>query len=398
MKEKNPFSTAAFMMLLMVTIFILPLNRGMAEEKGKPLVIGQSITFHSKVLNEDRQLWIHLPSSYDNSSTGYPVLYLLDGDQHFFYVSGYIKFFSSRDNMPEMIVVAIPNTDRTRDLLPVKMDRFPTSGGGDNFLKFLKEELFPYVEENYRTEPYRILAGHSMAGMFTVYTLFTAPGMFNAYIAASPALHLGDRIVFKKAESFFREQTAIKRFFFYTVGGLESESMIANARELERLLKEKAPAGLDWHFQFLEKDEHGTISHRSFCNGLETLYSGFLFPEADPSVQSLEGIKKYYNRLSEKYGYPVTIPLMILSIVGYDLVLQGKLDEAVKVLSFNAEKYPHVPNVYNLLGLAYEKGQQFELAKKNFEVACNMAEKDKSPLLKNFKRNLDRLLKTFGKK
>jgi tetratricopeptide (TPR) repeat protein len=252
-------------MAILMTVFVVTPIRGMAAEKGEPLVIGEKITFHSKILDEDRQLWVYLPDGYEKSSTNYPVLYLLDGDQHFFYVAG-----------------------------------------------------------------------------------------------------------------------------------LERETTINNAREFEKLLKDKAPAGLDRHFEFLEKDEHGTISHRSFCSGLERLYTGFLFPEADPSVQSLEGIKKHYNRFSEKFGFPVPASRMIVNIVAYDLLLKGKPDEAIKLFKFNIKNHPDFANGYNLLGRAYEEGKQFELAKKNYQTACKLAEKSKSPLLKYFKRNLERLLKKQG--
>ena len=65
--------------------------------------------------------------------------------------------------VPEMILVGITNTDRTRDLTPthVAAPRFenrqfnaPTSGGADKFLDFIAREVMPYVEKTYRTQPY----------------------------------------------------------------------------------------------------------------------------------------------------------------------------------------------------------------------------------------------------
>ncbi len=371
--------------------------------QGKPLVMGESITIHSKVLKEDRTLWIYFPKSYTGSTDKYPVLYLLDGDTHFHYLTGFVDFFSTRDNMPEMIVVAIPNTHRMRDLTPIHWKSRPTSGGGGNFLKFLKEELFPYVEGRYRTQPYRTLAGHSLSAFFTLHVLLTQPDMFNAYIAASPPFYWGDKLLFKEGETFpgtwktaqagTSKGQGFSRFLFYTVGGLETEDMRTNARGFEKLLKQKAPKGLDWHFRFLEKDEHGTISHRTFCNGLETLFEGFLFPLEDPSVQSLEGIKTHYRRLSDKYGYHLPVPRMIANLVGYDLMMQGKPEEAVKVLTFNAGNYPQAPDVFNLLGLVYQNRKQLAEAETQFQKACELAKRHNDPRLKNFQRNLERVRK-----
>ena len=75
--------------------------------------------------------------------------------------------------IPELIIVALPNTRRTRDLTPTHAIRdysgkeepnFSFSGGGESFLRFMEEELMPHIEAKYRTQPYRILVGHSLGG------------------------------------------------------------------------------------------------------------------------------------------------------------------------------------------------------------------------------------------
>ena len=93
-----------------------------------------------------------------------------------------------------MIIVAIVNVDRNRDYTPTYAPKqkggleFPTSGKADKFLEFLKSELFPYVESNYRTQPYRIITGWSLGGLFTVFTYLEHPEYFSAYLAISPSL------------------------------------------------------------------------------------------------------------------------------------------------------------------------------------------------------------------
>jgi predicted alpha/beta superfamily hydrolase len=75
-----------------------------------------------------------------------------------------------------MIIIGIINVDRNRDYTPTYAPNqkggleFPTSGKAEKFLEYLKSELFPYIESNYKTQPYRILAGWSLGGLFTVYT------------------------------------------------------------------------------------------------------------------------------------------------------------------------------------------------------------------------------------
>src|SRR3712207_3662198 len=120
--------------------------------------------------------------------------------------------------MPEMIVVGISNTDRTRDLTPTRVARlpdnpnagFPTSGGADKFLKFIETELIPMVESKYRTQPYRALAGHSLGGLFAVHTLVTKPELFNSYIAVSPSLQWDNYEEIDRVKEFFKTRKELR--------------------------------------------------------------------------------------------------------------------------------------------------------------------------------------------
>ena len=123
---------------------------------------------------------------------------------------------------PEMIVVAVRNTDRTRDLTPSPFtpdppedgegedgdegdgeNPMPTAGGAGAFLDFFERELFPFVEERYRTQPYRIVIGHSFGGLFAVHALVHRPAAFDAYVAISPSLWWANGVVVDRAESLF---------------------------------------------------------------------------------------------------------------------------------------------------------------------------------------------------
>src|SRR5882757_6797115 len=167
----------------------------------------------SKVLNEQREVWIYVPTglaSAAKAGTKFPVVYLLDGDGHFYSVAGMIQQLSSVNGntvCPEMIVVAIPNTDRTRDLTPTHVSemfgdstRAKTSGGAENFTKFLSTELIPYIEKTYPTSPHRVLIGHSFGGLFAINTLVKNPELFTNYLAIDPSLWWDDARLSAEAE------------------------------------------------------------------------------------------------------------------------------------------------------------------------------------------------------
>ena len=145
-------------------------------QKDNKVTIGTIDSLQSKILCEQRKIWVYLPNGDGAndlySSQKYPVVYLLDGDAHFFSVVGMIQQLSQVNGntvLPEMIVVGIPNTDRRRDLTPTHMDVHPiwndsalvrTSGGGENFIAFIEKELMPFIELKYPTAPYKLLIGH----------------------------------------------------------------------------------------------------------------------------------------------------------------------------------------------------------------------------------------------
>src|SRR5215468_10543026 len=100
----------------------------------------QRFQIHSQVLNEDRVIWVRTPAGYERSKAVYPVVYQTDAPGHINEMGSSADFLVTNDRMPQVIIVAIANTDRTRDLTPTRADEknpdgtsvpLPTSGGAD---------------------------------------------------------------------------------------------------------------------------------------------------------------------------------------------------------------------------------------------------------------------------
>ncbi|MFN8583426.1 MAG: alpha/beta hydrolase-fold protein, partial [Gemmatimonadaceae bacterium] len=184
----RPFAhaVAALSLVLLVT----PIAVAQTATKpgiGGGITIGTTDSVYSTVLKEWRRYLVYTPPSYDDTTylpARYPVLYLLDGEAHFHSVSGLIQILGTGVNgtfvVPEMIVVAIPNTHRMRDLTPTRADHgpdgkkvpdFAVSGGGPEFLRFLKTELVSRIDSAYRTAPYRVFIGHSLGGLMAISAL-----------------------------------------------------------------------------------------------------------------------------------------------------------------------------------------------------------------------------------
>jgi len=149
--------------ILLVTFFITTAIN--AQQKNNieaitvnPFTIGEIAVIQSNILNEERTINIYLPAGYTiNNQKEYPVIYLLDGsaNEDFIHISGIVQFgsFPWIEMLPESIVIGIANVDRKRDFtFPTKNVKdkidFPTTGESAKFIRFLEEELQPFVEKN----------------------------------------------------------------------------------------------------------------------------------------------------------------------------------------------------------------------------------------------------------
>jgi predicted alpha/beta superfamily hydrolase len=345
-----------------------------AQESEQNYIIGKAIKIRSAVLNEERTLLINLPDDYDVSQRRYPVLFLLDGDAHFHHVTGIVHFFTVRNMIPPLIVIALPNIDRTRDFSPTSIDKRLTSGGADRFLEFFQEELIPYVDSHYRTHPYRIIVGHSLGGLFAIYALLTQPDVFNAYIAISPSLSYDNELLLKKASAFLEKSPELKKFLFMTVGN--EPKYIPRLESFSKILEEMAPEGLEWKYTYMEKEDHVSITHRSIYDGLETLYLDWRV-SASLIQKGLDGIQEHYRTLSEKFGYEIPVLPRVYNLLGYDLIKKKKMNEAIEVFELCINDYPLYWYAYSNLGYCYMLEGNKELAIKNLEKALELNPSDR---------------------
>lgn len=364
--------------------------------------VPERLVVKSQVLGEERVILIRTPAGYARSSEKFPVLYMTDGDAHIQHTSGTVSFLARNARMPEMIVVGITNTDRTRDLTPTRVERvpgnpngqgFPTSGGADKFLKFIETELIPLVESKYRTMPYRALAGHSFGGLFAVHAMLTKPELFNSYIAVSPSLQWDNFGEIDRVKEFFKTRKELNRTLFTSLGNEPGD--IGDAFGLfQDELRRQQLKGFVWEAVRYEDEDHGSVVLRSHYAGLRKAFDGWQFPRDSATgavVGGLKGVEEHYSKLSERLGFKVIVPEALMNQVGYQLMGQGSMDDAIAAFKLNVERYPGSANVYDSLGEAYERSGRFELALTNYEKAHTVGQQSNDPNLNTFKTNYDRM-------
>ena len=360
----------------------------------------KTLTIKSAVLGEDRVVIVRTPVGYESNKVSYPVLYMTDGDAHINHTASTIEFLTQNGRIPELIIVGVKNTDRTRDLTPVKSTQknpagelqFPTSGGADNFLKFFETELIPEIEKQYRVQPYRIFAGHSLGGLFAIHAMMTKPGLFNSYIAVSPSLQWENDTELKRAEEFFKSQKEMKVTLFVSIGN-EPGGIGADFDKFKDLLSKTSIAGFDWQAERMADEDHGSVVLRSHYFGLRKVYEGWQGPRDLKSGAVLGGLKgadAHYKKLSEKFGYTIPVPENLINQMGYQFLFDGKPEEAIEAFKANVERYPDSANVYDSLAEAYERGNRIDLAEPLYEKAQTLGQQNNDPNAATFKANYER--------
>jgi predicted alpha/beta superfamily hydrolase len=408
----SPRSKSLALGILGIVVLLAAYGAALAQPPQPQAVT--TFTIKSTVLGEDRRIMVRTPGGYETNKVAYPVMYTTDGDAHIYHTSASAEFLARNGRMSELIVVGIPNTDRTRDLSPSKPStagatgapQFPTAGGADNFLKFIETELMPEIEKRYRVTPYKILAGHSLGGLFAVHAMITKPDLFNSYVAVSPGLQWDNQLVVKKAEDFFksRKDKEMNTTFFMTMGN-EPGPIEDGFHQMKMILTKNPIKGFEWDAQEMPDEDHGSVVLRSHYFALRKVYDGWQMPR-DPNSGAIAGGLKaadeHYAKLSKKFGYPMQVPEVMINQIGYQHLFAEQLDEAIAVLKIQVERYPESANPYDSLGEAYERAGKLDLAVPLYEKAAAIGKQNNDAnaalFQTNFQRASDKLKAETAKK
>ena len=238
-------------------------------------------TIKSTSTGRDYELYIHLPSNYEqDKSAKYPALYILDGQWDFKLMDSVLGGLVYDKFVPQMILVGVtysgdnPNYDslRVMDDSPVPDEHVTGSGDAPKFLKFFKTELVPFVETNYRADPsHRVLQGSSFAGLFTLYAMFSDPNFFSGYVAASPYVSYADGYSFRQEAEYARSHKELPARLYLAVG--DSEGLTAPVKQFMSVIQSRGYKGLKIGTRVLEGERHAGNKPEIFNRGLRFIFS-----------------------------------------------------------------------------------------------------------------------------
>lgn len=386
---------------------------------GNAIILGHTDSIQSKILNEKRTFWVHLPAGANNPNNAglrYPVVYVLDGPEHFASVSGIIQYLSEANgNMicPDMIVVGINNTDRTRDLTPTNSHfddenkpagSFKTSGGGENFASFIEKELMPYVESKYPSAPFRMLIGHSFGGLTAVNILINHTELFNAYTIIDPSMWWDNYKLLKQAHDVLRQKSFAGRSVFMGIANTmppgddtahahrDTSAKTNHIRSILNLadeFKRYPNNGLTFAYKYYSDDNHSSSPLIAEYDAFRFLFSYYKLPkeidaalyDAAAKIDVATGIDDHYADISKRMGYKLLPPEAILDAMGHYYLEVNLYDKALAVFTLNSRYYPDSPGTYAAMGDYYvikkDKEKAVEFYRKALKLKDDPATRDK---------------------
>jgi predicted alpha/beta superfamily hydrolase len=329
------------------------------------ITIGTKHHIYSKVLNEERSFWVYLPPDYNNTKFAlakYPVVYLLDAENHFHSFTGLQQSLARGPYAmtPQMIVIGITNTNRTRDFTPTAVNEsaindkskrsFPQSGGNSNFIYFLASELRPYIDSQYRTSGYNVLNGHSFGGLTAVNILLNHTQLFNAYNIIDPSLWWDNEIMNKKADSIFNKKDFENRSIYIAMANkinIPQDTTTDMARgiiKFKNLLVSKQPKNIRWNFKYYENEDHGTVPIPAEYDGLRFIFKDHLV-QVKEAVHDPSLVEKQYAKLSKQTGFVFLPTESYLDWIGNYCLERDQLDSALTFFQMAETAYPNSSNV-----------------------------------------------------
>ena len=271
----------------------------------------ENIEIESEELNQTREVMVYTPFGYDDEYKFYNVIYVFDAQNRGLF--DYVTSLSSL-NQEHSIIVGIKATTiyeevdgkktwvyaRNSDLLPKGTKRLGGREGNlDGFLAYVKNEVIPYVESNYRTLPERMAIGHSLSASFVVYALTQRPDMFDNYVAVSPNLKYDDEFLLNKLKTLEPENFSATKHLYMSHADEATWGWEASNQEAYALLRDRLQSE-NFQVKIEEYPDKGHMT--SYIPAVSSALNNF-FEEIKP---------EWKNRLSEE-TYEVTIKLNVVN-------------------------------------------------------------------------------------
>ncbi len=356
--------------------FLLLANISIQGQSENYLVNTERGSFYSEVLQMEKSYQVFLPESYNYSNaSAYPVIYIMDGDYNFHYLTGVIEMLSNiSEKIPEVIVVGISDNGNAgyRKDCTMKTEQNP-EGNTTTFIEYLDKELKPKIKKEYRVSSYEILIGHSLGGLFATNVMLEKPELFDAYIAIDPSYWWEDQLIISTADSLFKDKEDLSANLFLTLASTKQMGV----HEFVGVLEKRFPVSKKWKFKYYEEETHGSVGMISVKEGLEEIFQNWELKRAKfYELETAAKIVGHYENLSDQYQGITRIPPLSFSNIIYYFFRQEQTEELAIIEAAVKNKFPASQDDYYSKLASYlmetEKYEEAEaLLKKSIQANPN---------------------------
>lgn len=264
------------------------------------------------------RIFVSLPNGKPKEA-GAPVVYLTDANADFPVVAAAARRLSQGDPVGAIVVgIGYPEADprihqdrRSYDLVGPASEEFlktlpgggsgRKTGGNDQFLAFIEEELKPLIEKRYPIDRTRqTLFGHSFGGLFTLHALFTRPEAFHNYVASSPSIWWFHEAIQGEERLFLErqrtqpvpvrlmiscgewEETPPPNADPARIAMLKPRKMVSNARAMTERLSSAKVEGMSVLFREFPEEDHGSVLLPAASRGMRFALDSAKGKSAEP--------------------------------------------------------------------------------------------------------------------
>jgi predicted alpha/beta superfamily hydrolase len=363
-------------LLLLATVTLLFIFSFHSSAKGQkilpttPMITAEKFQLKSTVLDETRDIYIALPKNYERNIQDYPVVYVLDGEFLFDLTRSITTLRSTRNYMPESIVVGIPNhrhrLEMANQIRSEKgADFYEVGGKTKQYLDFFRHELIPYITKHYRVNGHRTIIGNSPTNGPLYQSFWSQPDLFQGYIGLASNLIYYTESNISQVEAMYNsanDKEHPKASIYLGRAGFDVKKKPAHGEAIKTLnqkFKQINNKNIRYLFEVLEEEEHYGMAIPGIQHGFELIYPKkrwrAKYREFAKEDNPAQAIKDFYTQLSLEYDFTV-FPLEdgfwnINNLVGAGRAVKD-ITKRIAVLKLGLSYYPNSPALYNSLAWA----------------------------------------------
>ena len=239
-----------------------------------------TFTLRSVETQTDYLIFVEAPAA--SASPGpWPSVLFLDGDDQFSAAVAAYRQLRESAAVPPLLLVGIgygasyakPANKRGRDYTPTFHTDEPSSGGGERFLAFAENSLWPELSRRYAVHATRRgVAGHSLGSLLVLFALCQQPLFFTDFLASAPSVWWDHRSILRLLAERHARDPVTPAHLFLSVGENDTESMTGDFALLQDQLIEKPFRELRVTSRRFTDRDHYTVLPDAFQVGLKTLF------------------------------------------------------------------------------------------------------------------------------